>query len=122
MASRARLATSALALGLGVVLALAAWRNARSGAEIRSAERAQAAETAGRDLAAELARAASVAGTRARSLAEIIAVQSAITTDAATVTDMVRRDQTLKVAPDEGVWIAKLAAAGVERLYAQPES
>jgi tRNA A-37 threonylcarbamoyl transferase component Bud32 len=122
MANRARLAISLLALCAGGGGAWLLAKTAREEATDRSDERARAADGAARELASELARAASVARTRARSLADINSVRSAIVTNAQTVDNIVRDDQTVRVQADEGVVIAKIVQGKPEPLYAQPEA
>jgi len=122
MANPARLVISAFALLMGGGGAFALVKTARIDAMRQTDEAARAADGAARDLAGELTRAAQVARTRARSLADMTSVRSAIITNEQTVGDMVRGDQTLRVQPDEGVVIAKIVAGKAERLYAQPEA
>ena len=122
MANPARLAISLVALlgGGGGAWFLA--KSAHDDAARKSEESSRAAESAARELAGELSRAVQVARTRARSLADMTSVRSAIVTNEQTVADMVRGDQTLRVRPDEGVVIAKIVGGKPERLYAQPEA
>jgi protein kinase-like protein len=122
MANPARLAISLAALVAGGGGAWFMAKTARDDAARRTDESARAADGAAKDLAGELTRAAQVARTRARSLADMTSVRSAIITNEQTVGDMVRGDQTLRVQPDEGVVIAKIVAGKAERLYAQPEA
>ncbi|HJZ87029.1 MAG TPA: serine/threonine-protein kinase [Polyangia bacterium] len=122
MAGRARLATSLVALAAGAGVAWFLWNGARSETRRLSDERARIAEQAARELLAELTQAVSVARTRAQSLSDTTAVRSAISTDATTVRDMVKQDQTLRIGPAEGVIFAKLVqGAPPVRLYAQPD-
>jgi hypothetical protein len=122
MANPARLVISLAALLGGGGGAWFMAKSARDDAAHKTDESSRAADAAVRELAGDLSRAVSVARTRARSLADMTSLRSAIVTNEQTVGDMVRGDQTLRVQPDEGVVIAKIVAGKAERLYAQPEA